>query len=177
MKAQSWCDIALCRILVVVFFCCFFVVVYIYVCSFRLPNKICPEVPFHNRYYYCSFPAHTTHLTIYSFMLYLPDEPPEMQFSTRILIGIGILIAIAVPGIACVIFKYLKVRRWSKQQEEREEEFTSQSLQPLRRFPVNNSSESTNRYSSMPLAESSSTPSHTHTCIIGESILVKFSVC
>lgn len=100
------------------------------------------------------------------FNISLTDEPPEMQFSTRILIGIGILIAIAVPGIACVIFKYLKVRRWSKQQEEREEEFTSQSLQPLRRFPVNNSSESTNRYSSMPLAESSSTPSHTHTCII-----------
>lgn len=100
------------------------------------------------------------------FNITLTDVPPEAHFSTRILIGIGILIAIAVPGIACVIFKYLKVRRWSKRQEEREEELTSQSLQPLSRFPINNSSESTNRYSSMPLGESTSAPTHTHTCII-----------
>lgn len=100
------------------------------------------------------------------FNISLTDVPPEAHFSTRILIGIGILIAIAVPGIACVIFKYLRVRRWSKRQEEREEEMTSQSLQPLRRFPIDNSSESTNRYSSMPLGDSSSTPTHTHTCII-----------
>ena len=105
---------------------------------------------------------------VQNYALYLQDSPPEPAFSMRILIGIGILIAIAIPGILCVLFKYMKVRRWSKRQDEGEEEVSPGSLQPLRRFPIGTSSESTNRYSSMPTGEDSSTPTHTHTCIIGK---------
>ena len=104
-------------------------------------------------------------------MFHSLDSPPEPAFSTRILIGIGILVAIAIPGIICVIFKYMKVRRWSKRQDEGEEELTTGSLQPLRRFPIGTSSESTNRYSSMPTGEGPSTPTHTHTCIIGKHFI------
>lgn len=84
--------------------------------------------------------------------------------STAVVISIAVIIAIAIPGVGCIVYRYLKVKKWTKQQCESNGIFGQSSMSHI----TDGSPQDSSRYSNLPLSDTEPRTSlHSQTCIVG----------
>ncbi|XP_045166481.2 uncharacterized protein LOC123529939 isoform X2 [Mercenaria mercenaria] len=107
------------------------------------------------------------YLLDYNFILnvtLVDHEEVETGISPAIVIGICVVVAIAVVGALCIVYRYLKIKKFSKQQFEADGVFQQHNLS----HQTQDSPMGSTRYSNLPLGEIEASGSvHSQTCIVG----------
>lgn len=87
--------------------------------------------------------------------------------SPALIIGICVVLAIGVIGTGCIVYRYLQITKFSKQQYEADVGYHPQNLSQQ----ITDSPQGSGRYSNLPLGEIEPSSSiHSQTCIVGKFV-------